>query len=136
MPTAPAVAAAPSAAPRLLKFEDVVALARAKRDVALTRALEHDMRIARFEPGRIEFTPTPTASPTLAPTLAKKLGEWTGERWMIAIAQGATAPTLRETASREGRREARGRRRASRGAQSARAVSRRANRCDPGAGGR
>jgi DNA polymerase-3 subunit gamma/tau len=35
--------------------------------------------------------------------LAKKLGEWTGERWMIAIAQGAIAPTLRETAAaREG----------------------------------
>ena len=56
----------------LQRFEDVVALARAKRDVALTRALEHDMRIARFEPGRIEFTPTPTASPTLAPTAREK----------------------------------------------------------------
>jgi len=100
---APAVAAVANAAPRLHRFEDVVALARAKRDVALTRALEHDMRVARFEPGRIEFTPTATASPTLAPMLAKKLGEWTGERWMIAIAQGATAPTLRETAAaREG----------------------------------
>jgi DNA polymerase-3 subunit gamma/tau len=96
---APATAAVPNDAPQLHRFEDVVALARARRDVALTRALEHDMRIARFEPGRIEFTPTPTASPTLAPMLAKKLGEWTGERWMIAIAQGATAPTLRETAA-------------------------------------
>jgi DNA polymerase-3 subunit gamma/tau len=91
--------AAPSAAPRLTKFEDVVAMARAKRDVALLRALEHDMRIARFEPGRIEFTPTASASPTLAPMLAKKLQDWTGERWMIAIARdAAAAPTLRETA--------------------------------------
>jgi DNA polymerase-3 subunit gamma/tau len=96
---APAPVAAPPAAPRLTRFEDVVAFARAKRDVALTRALEHDMRVARFEPGRIEFTPTATASPTLAPMLAKKLGEWTGERWMISIAQGVTAPTLRETAN-------------------------------------
>jgi DNA polymerase-3 subunit gamma/tau len=92
---APAPAAAPAA--RLRNFEEVVALARSKRDVVLTRALEHDMRIARFEPGRIEFTPTPTASPTLANALAKKLGEWTGERWMISVAPGATAPTLRET---------------------------------------
>jgi DNA polymerase-3 subunit gamma/tau len=91
--------AAPAAAPRLAKFEDLVALAREKRDVALVRALEHDMRIARFEPGRIEFTPVATAQPTLAPTLAKKLLDWTGERWMIAIARdAATAPTLRETA--------------------------------------
>jgi DNA polymerase-3 subunit gamma/tau len=96
---APAPVAAPSAAPRLAKFEDVVALARAKRDVALLRALEHDMRIARFETGRIEFTPIASAQPTLAATLAKKLQDWTGERWMIVIARdAAAAPTLRETA--------------------------------------
>ncbi len=41
----------------LPRFEDVVALARSKRDVALARALEHDMRIVRSRPGRIEFTP-------------------------------------------------------------------------------
>ncbi len=99
-----AVALAPAAAPpatalRLSKFEDVVALARSKRDVALVRALEHDMRVARFEPGRIEFTPVASAHPTLSATLGKKLSEWTGERWMIVVAQGATAPTLRETAN-------------------------------------
>ncbi len=91
-------APAPTSAPRLSQFEDVVALARSKRDLAMVQALEHDIRLARFEPGRIEFTPTPTAQPTLAPTLAKKLLDWTGERWMIVLAQGATAPTLRETA--------------------------------------
>ena len=92
-----APAAAPVAAPRLARFEDVVALAREKRDIALLRALEHDVRIVRFEPGHIEFTPTATAHPTLAHTLGKKLGDWTGERWMISIAQGSAAPTLGET---------------------------------------
>ena len=98
---------APAPTPRLARFEDVVALARTKRDVGLIRALEHDMRIVRFEPGRIEFTPTATAAPTLAATLARKLSDWTGERWMIAIAQGASAPTLRETAQarEDGKRE-------------------------------
>ncbi len=100
--SAPRAALAPAPAPvqslRLVRFEDVVALARTKRDVALLRALEHEMRIVRFEPGRIEFTPTPGAAPTLAAMLGKKLTDWTGERWMIAIAQGATTPTLRETA--------------------------------------
>jgi DNA polymerase-3 subunit gamma/tau len=91
-----APAPAPDAAPRLSRFEDVVALARDKRDIALLRALEHDMRIVRFEPGRIEFTPTETASPILANMLGKKLGDWTGERWMISVAQGATAQTVGE----------------------------------------
>jgi DNA polymerase-3 subunit gamma/tau len=102
-----AAAPAPASAPRLAKFEDVVAMARDKRDLSLLRALEHDMRIVRFEPGRIEFTPTASAAPTLAANLSKKLQDWTGERWMIAIAQGATAPTLGETrqAKEEEKRE-------------------------------
>ena len=49
-------------------------------------------------PEQTAATPTASASPTLAPMLAKKLADWTGERWMIAIARdAATAPTLRET---------------------------------------
>jgi len=94
---APALAPV-AAGPRLDTFEALVAYTRARRDVALLRALEHDMRIVAYEIGRIEFTPTPTADPALAPTLAKKLQDWTGERWMIAVAQGAAAPTLREVA--------------------------------------
>ena len=88
--------AAPSNAPRLAKFEDVVALARAKRDIQLCQALENDVRLARFEPGRIEFSLIEGAANTLPQTLSRKLGEWTGERWMVALAPGATTPTLRE----------------------------------------
>jgi DNA polymerase-3 subunit gamma/tau len=87
---------APSNAPRLAKFQDVVALARAKRDIQLCQALENDVRLARFEPGRIEFSLVDGAANMLPQTLSRKLGEWTGERWMVALAPGATAPTLRE----------------------------------------
>ncbi len=93
-------AAAPASTTGLARFEDVVALARAKRDVRLVQALEHDVRLDRFEPGRISMSLIEGASPELAQTLAKRLQEWTGERWMVALVQGATAPTLRETAAR------------------------------------
>ena len=96
----PAPIAAPSDAPRLAKFEDVVALARAKRDIQLCQALERDVRLSRFEPGRIEFSLIEGASSALAQTLSRRLSEWTGERWMVALAPGATAPTLREIAQR------------------------------------
>jgi DNA polymerase-3 subunit gamma/tau len=91
-------APAPVAGPMLARFEDVVALARSKRDVQLLQALEHDVRLSRFEQGRIEFSLREGASTALPQTLAKKLGEWTGERWMVALSAGATAPTLREVA--------------------------------------
>ena len=92
--------AAPAPATRLARFEDVVALARAKRDIQLVQALEQDVRVDRFEPGQIAMSVVNGASPALAQTLAKRLQEWTGDRWMVALAPGATAPTLRERASK------------------------------------
>jgi DNA polymerase-3 subunit gamma/tau len=83
---------------RLQRFEDVVALARAKRDIRLVQALEQDVRLERFDEGSIAFSLAEGASSGLAQTLARRLQEWTGERWMVALAAGATAPTLREQA--------------------------------------
>ncbi len=93
---APARAAEPHAAIRLARFEDVVALARSKRDIQLVQALEQDARVERFEQGSIAFSLVEGASPGLVQTLARRLLEWTGERWMVALAPGSTAPTLRE----------------------------------------
>ena len=56
------------------------------------------MRLARFDTGSIAFTPVEGAQPGLAQTLARRLQEWTGERWMVALVAGSTAPTLREAA--------------------------------------
>jgi DNA polymerase III subunit gamma/tau len=98
-PAAAPPSASPSpAAPRLKSFDDVVALARAKRDIQLVQALERDARLARFDEGSIAFTPVEGAEPGLAQTLSRRLREWTGERWMVALVAGSTAPTLRETA--------------------------------------
>ncbi len=91
---------APGAAPRLQCFEDVVALARARRDIQLLQALEKDVRLDRFEPCRIALTLVEGASPALAQTLARRLQEWTGERWMVALTAEATTPTLREATAR------------------------------------
>jgi DNA polymerase III subunit gamma/tau len=88
----------PDAGPRLACFEDAVQLARAKRDIQLVESLEREVRLARFEPGSIAFTPVEGAASGLAQTLARRLQEWTGERWMVALVAGSTAPTLREAA--------------------------------------
>jgi len=85
-----------SPAIRLARFEDVVALARAKRDIQLVQALERDVRLERFDQGSIAFSLAEGAAPDLAQTVARRLQEWTGERWMVALAQGSTAPTLHE----------------------------------------
>jgi DNA polymerase-3 subunit gamma/tau len=101
----PDPAAAPGPTARLVRFEDVVALARARRDIKLVQALERDVRLERFEPGSIAFSMVEGASPVVAQTLAKRLQEWTGERWIVALGQGSAVPTLREArAARENER--------------------------------
>ena len=65
----------------------------------MSQALECDVRLARFESGRIEFSLVDGASPEIVQALSRRLGEWTGERWMVTLAAGATAPTLREQAT-------------------------------------
>jgi DNA polymerase III subunit gamma/tau len=89
---------APATVSRLTRFDDVLALARSKRDIQLVQSLERDVRLARFEQGSIAFTLVEGAEPGLAQTLSRRLQEWTGERWMVALVGGSTAPTLRETA--------------------------------------
>jgi DNA polymerase III subunit gamma/tau len=87
-------AAAPSVA--LARFQDVVALAGRHRDVQMKLALERDVRLVRFEQGRIEFSIAPGASPQLAQNLARRLQEWTGSRWIVAISSASGAPSLKE----------------------------------------
>jgi DNA polymerase III subunit gamma/tau len=80
----------------LSRFEDVVALAARHRDIQMKLALERDVRLVRFEQGRIEFSTVPGASPQLAQTLARRLQEWTGSRWMVAISSAPGAPSFKE----------------------------------------
>ena len=81
---------------RLARFEDLVALAGEKRDIAIRIALERDVRLVRFEDGRLEFATEQGASPTLAADLSKRLSEWTGRRWIVALSSEPGEPTLRE----------------------------------------
>ena len=91
-----AQSAEPATPVRVLKtFEDLVALAAEKRDVATKSALERDVRLVRFEDGKLEIAVEPSAAKTLVGDLSKKLAEWTGRRWMIAVSTEDGAPPLR-----------------------------------------
>ena len=90
----PAQRAAPSAA--LSSFADVVALAGQHRELRLKHDLETVVRPVRFEQGKIEVALTEHAVPGLAGELSKKLEEWTGTRWMIAVARDGGGATIAE----------------------------------------
>jgi DNA polymerase-3 subunit gamma/tau len=110
---APRAAAAPAASPHsepvarqsepaqsepvlsLSRFEDLIALAAEKRDLAIKTALERDVRLVRFEDGQLEISLQPSAAKTLVGDLSRKLAAWTGRRWMVAVSSEEGAPTMR-----------------------------------------
>ncbi|MDQ0349514.1 DNA polymerase III subunit gamma/tau [Ancylobacter vacuolatus] len=102
-PAAPAVspAAAPAPAPGLAvaTFEDLVALAAARRDLKLKFALENHLRLVDFEDGRLEVALAPGGSPNLIQELQSKISEWTGKRWLVALSREEGEPTLAEKAA-------------------------------------
>ncbi|HHC30117.1 MAG TPA: DNA polymerase III subunit gamma/tau, partial [Rhodobacterales bacterium] len=93
--------ASETALSRYARFEDVVALIRTNRDVKLLVEVETGLRLARYEPGKIEFTPTPNAPADLAQRLAGQLQGWTGVRWGVTLVPGAETPTIAETRDAE-----------------------------------
>ena len=90
--------AANAPARALRSFEELIALAGEKRDLGMKSALERDVRLVRFEDGRIEIGLEPSAAKTLTGDLSKKLGDWTGRRWMVIVSAEPGAPTLRAQA--------------------------------------
>jgi DNA polymerase-3 subunit gamma/tau len=83
----PMARATESARPgRALKsFEDLIALAAERRDLAIKSALERDVRLVRFEDGQLELALEASARKTLIGELSKKLNDWTGRRWMVVV---------------------------------------------------
>src|SRR5580692_10762568 len=78
----------------LQSFEELVALAAEKRDIGIKIALERDVRLVRFEDGRLEFGLEPSAQRALTGELSKKLADWTGRRWMVIVSAEQGQPSL------------------------------------------
>lgn len=95
----PAEAPAPAPGVGVATFEDLVALAAARRDLRLKFALENHLRLVGFEDGRLEVALAPGGSPNLIQELQSKISEWTGKRWLVALSREEGEPTLAERAA-------------------------------------
>ncbi|MDF0600762.1 DNA polymerase III subunit gamma/tau [Psychromarinibacter sp. C21-152] len=81
---------------RFARFDQVVELIRANRDVKLLVEVETTLRLARYQPGRIEFVPTEDAPADLAARLAGRLQGWTGVRWAVTVVNEGGGATIAE----------------------------------------
>ena len=77
-------------------FDHVVELIRANRDVKLLVEVETTLRLAAYQPGRIEFEPTNSAPRDLAQRLGARLQAWTGNRWGVSIVSEGGGKTIAE----------------------------------------
>ena len=97
-PSAPADGAPPdpppAPLPELKSFEDIVALAEAKRDLKLKHALLEQVRLVQFKPGTLEINPLPQAPRELGQELMRKLKAWTGRVWIVAVSDEEGTPPL------------------------------------------
>jgi DNA polymerase-3 subunit gamma/tau len=93
--TAPSPAAATARAPTFARFTDLIAFIGAQRELQLKAALERDVRLVRFEDGRLEIALEPSASKALIGDLGQRLSVLTGRRWMVAVSAEAGEATVR-----------------------------------------
>jgi len=90
-------ALAPDAAlARFVRFEQVVDLIRANRDMKLLFEVEDSLRLVKYSPGRIEFEMTDRTPQDLAARLASRLQSWTGVRWGVSVVSEGGGQTISE----------------------------------------
>jgi len=88
----PSAEAAPLAQPQ--SFAEVVKLFVARREAVLSTHLHRNVHLVRFEQGLIEFKPGRLAPSDLAGQVGKMLTAWTGQRWVVSVANAGGAPSL------------------------------------------
>ncbi len=81
---------------RISSFPELVALAGEKRDLMTKSALETDVRLVRFEDGRLEVALERNAQRSLVNDLSRKLEQWTNRRWTVIVSNETGQATLRE----------------------------------------
>ena len=80
--------------PQPQSFAEVVKLFVAKREAVLSTHLHRNVHLVRFEQGLIEFKPGRLAPSDLAGQVGKMLTAWTGQRWVVSVANAGGATPL------------------------------------------
>jgi DNA polymerase III subunit gamma/tau len=87
---------APTPTPLVIgRFEELIALAAERRDIAVKTALERDVRLVHCEDGRLEIALEKSAAKTLVHDLSRKLTQWTNRRWMVIVSAEPGQPTVK-----------------------------------------
>ncbi|MFY0596972.1 MAG: DNA polymerase III subunit gamma/tau [Cognatishimia sp.] len=77
-------------------FDHVIELIKDRRDGLLLNNVKKYVRLASYQPGRIEFVPAPNAPQDLAQKLGSSLQRWTHQRWAVILVNEGGQPSMFE----------------------------------------
>ena len=93
--------------PTLNSLQDVAALAESHDEALLAARIRTFVRPVRLQPNLLEIALADGAPETLAGDIARNLSQWTGQRWMVSLAEGKGGQTIAEarTAARNAQKD-------------------------------
>ena len=93
--------------PTLNSLQDVAALAESHDEALLASRIRTFVRPVRLQPNLLEIALADGAPDTLAGDIARNLSQWTGQRWMVSLAEGKGGQTIAEarTAARNAQKD-------------------------------
>jgi DNA polymerase-3 subunit gamma/tau len=77
-------------------FEKLVEIANSKKEIELKFDLERNVRVVKFENGKIDISFNEKLSKNFVRSLTEKLKLWTGERWIISLSKETGKSTIFE----------------------------------------
>ncbi|CAO6132244.1 DnaX DNA polymerase III, gamma/tau subunits [Candidatus Pelagibacterales bacterium] len=77
-------------------FEKLVEIANHKKEIELKFDLERNVRVVKFEKGKVDISFNEKLSKNFVRSLTEKLKLWTGERWIISLSKETGKNTIFE----------------------------------------
>ncbi|NCU55890.1 MAG: DNA polymerase III subunit gamma/tau, partial [Candidatus Fonsibacter ubiquis] len=77
-------------------FEKLVEITNHKKEIELKFDLERNVRVVKFEKGKIDISFNEKLSKNFVRSLTEKLKLWTGERWIISLSKETGKSTIFE----------------------------------------
>ena len=81
-------------------FQELVDLANKYREIELKFDLERNVRLVKFEQGKIDISFNENLSKDFIKNISQKLNEWTGKRWIISLSKDEGQTTVYENKSK------------------------------------
>ena len=75
-------------------FQDLIDLANKQKEIELKFDLERNVRLVKFEQGKIDISFNENLSKDFIKNISFKLHEWTGKRWIISLSKDEGETTV------------------------------------------